>query len=188
MALPLAAIALLLCSAPAPPAPTPPAVPAAKAPTAKTPAVGDPWAPLRFLSGTWKAEGGEGKPGSVVGGGFTFAIELDGRVAVRWGRSEIAPAPGGSARKVHQDLTVVYPKAKGLTAIYWDDEGHVIRYAVRTEAGIVIFESEPGPGPRYRLTYARRGPDVVEVAFAVALPGKGFETHVSGLARRDHGG
>lgn len=124
----------------------------------------------------------------MVGGGFTFAIELDGRVGVRRGRSELAPAAGEAARTVHQDLTVVYPRGKGLTALYWDDEGHVIRYAVRTEAGIVIFESEPGPGPRFRLTYARRGPDLVEIAFAVAPPGKPFETHVSGLARREPGG
>jgi hypothetical protein len=179
MPLPLAAVALLLCSAPAPTAPAPP--PAA---AVATPASGDRWAPLRFLSGTWKSEGGGGKPGSVVGGGFTFAIELDGNVAVRRGRSELAPAPGDTARKVHQDLTVVYPKGKGLAAIYWDDEGHVIRYQVRTEAGIVIFESEPGPGPRFRLTYARRGPDLVEIAFGFAPPGKEFQTHVSGLARR----
>ncbi|MGA8891489.1 MAG: hypothetical protein WB493_07970 [Anaeromyxobacteraceae bacterium] len=178
MTLPLTALALLLWSAPAPP-------PAA---AVATPPSGDPWAPLRFLSGAWKAEGGGGKPGAVVGGGFTFAIELDGRVAVRRGSSELAPAPGEAARKVREDLTVIYPKGKGLTALYWDDEGHVIRYAVRTEAGIVIFESEPGPGPRFRLTYARRGPDLVEIAFSIAPPGKPFETHVAGLVRREPGG
>ncbi len=156
------------------------------APPAATPSkVADPWAALRFLVGAWKAESGGGKPGEAVGGGFTFAIDLDGKVAVRRGRSEFAPRPGEARGAVHEDLTVVYPKGKALQAIFWDGEGHVIRYGVRSGAGTVIFESEPGqPGPRFRLVYARRGADEVEVSFAVAPPGKDYEPHVSGLARR----
>jgi hypothetical protein len=86
---------------------------------------------------------------------------------------------------VHEDLTVVYPKGRGLQALYWDNEGHVIRYLVRNEAGTVIFESEPGPpGQRFRLVYARRGADVVEISFSIAPPGKEFQPYVTGLARR----
>lgn len=168
MPLPLLALALLL------------GAPAAAAPSPKA----DPWSPLRFLVGTWKAEGG-GKPGDPVGGGFTFAIDLDGKVAVRRSRAEYAPRTAEATGTVHQDLTVVYPKGRGLQALSWDDEGHVIRYAVRSEAGTVIFESEPGqPGPRYRLVYARRGADVVEIARSIAKPGQPFQPHVTGLARR----
>lgn len=167
----LAALALALLLA-APPAATP----------SKT---GDPWAPLRFLVGDWKAGSGGGKPGEAVGGGFTFSIDLDAKVAVRRSRSEFAPRPGEVRGVVHEDLTVVYPKGKALQAICWDSQGRVIRYGVRSGAGTVIFESEPGqPGPRYRLVYARRGADEVEVSFAVAPPGKDYEPHVSGLARR----
>ena len=145
----------------------------------------DPWAPLRFLVGAWKAESGEGKPGEAVGGGFTFAIDLDGKVAIRRSRSEYAARPGQAKGTVHEDLTVVYPKGSGLQALSWDNEGHAIRYRVRSEAGTVIFESEQGsPGPRIRLVYARRGADVVEISFSIAPPGKEFQTHVSGLARR----
>jgi hypothetical protein len=120
-----------------------------------------------------------------VGGGFTFAIELDGKVAVRRNRSELAPRPGEAKGTSHEDLMVLYPKGKGLQALYWDDQGHVVRYAVRSEAGTLIFESDPGaPGPRYQLVYARRGADVVEVSLSIAPRGKDFQLHVTGLARR----
>lgn len=169
MALPLVALALLLGA--------PPAVPA--------PPKGDPWLPLRFLVGSWKAEAGGGRPGEAVGGSFSFAIELDEKVAVRRSRAEFTPRSPDAAGTVHQDLMVIYPRKGGLHALYWDDEGHVVRYSVRSEAGTVILESEPGqPGPRYRLVYARRGADVVEIAFSIAPPGKGFQPHVTGRARR----
>jgi hypothetical protein len=155
----------------------------AAAPAGAGPA--DPWAPLRFLVGAWKAESGEGKPGEAVGGGFTFAIDLDGKVAVRRSRSEYAASPAQAKAMVREDLTVVYPKGGGLQAFSWDNEGNAIRYRVRSEAGTVIFESEQGsPGPRFRLVYARRGADVVEISFSVAPPGKEFQSPVSGLARR----
>lgn len=145
----------------------------------------DPWAPLRFLVGAWKADPGQGRPGEALGGGFTFAIDLDGKVAVRRSRSEYAPRPGEAKGTVHEDLTVVYPKGKGLQALFWDNEGHVIRYLVRSEAGTVIFESEQGaPGPRFQLVYARRGADVVEISFSIAQPGKEFQPYVTGMARR----
>ncbi len=80
---------------------------------------------------------------------------------------------------------MVYPRGSGLQALYWDDQGRVIRYGVRSEAGTVIFESEPGqPGPRSRLVYARRGADVVEIASSIAPPGKEFQPYVTGRARR----
>jgi len=176
----LASLALALLLA-APPVATP-----AKPPAAKQAAkVGDPWAALRFLVGAWKADPGGGKPGEPVGGGFTFSIDLDGKVAVRRGRSEFAPRPGEARGAVREDLTVVYPKGKALQALCWDSQGRVIRYGVRSGAGTVIFESEPGqPGPRSLLVYARRGADEVEVSFAEAPPGKEFQPQVSGLARR----
>jgi hypothetical protein len=172
MALPFLALALVLAAPPAlPPAPSP--------------AKGDPWSALRFLVGSWKAEAGGGKPGEMAGGGFSFAIDLDGKVAVRRSRAELAPAGPDGRAAVRQDLMVIYPRGSGLQAICWDDEGRVVRHAVRSEAGTVIFESEPGqPGPRTRVVYARRGSDVVEIASSRAPPGKGFQPPVTGLARR----
>ncbi len=86
MALPLLALALLLGAPPAAPGPAAPA-----------PAKVDPWSALRFLVGNWKAETGGEKPGEAVGGGFSFAIDLDGKVAIRRSRAEYAPAEPGCA-------------------------------------------------------------------------------------------
>jgi hypothetical protein len=170
MGLPAVMLALLLAVPPG-------ATPATRA--------ADPWSALRFLVGAWKAESGQGKPGEAVAGGFNFSVDLDGKVAVRRGRSEFAPRTGEAKGTVHEDLTVVYPKGTGLQALYWDNEGHVIRYRVRSEAGTVIFESEPGqPGPRFRLVYARRGADEVEISFSTAPPGKEFQPYVTGRVRR----
>jgi hypothetical protein len=180
MDLPALALSLMLAAPPVTPAAT------ATAPAPRQGAkVADPWSALRFLVGAWKAESGQGKPGEAVGGGFTFSIDLDGKVAVRRGRAEYAPRTGEAKGTVHEDLTVVFPKGARLQALYWDNEGHLIRYGVRSEAGTVIFESEPGqPGPRFRLVYARRGADVVETSFSIASPGKEFQPYVTGLARR----
>jgi hypothetical protein len=174
---PALVLAAVLSAAPVPAAAPPPA------PAPATPA--DAWAPLRFLLGTWKTEAGGGKPGEAVSGGFTFALELDGRVAVRRSRSEYAPRPGETVGVRHEDLTVLFRDGDGLGATYWDNEGHVIRYAVRSEGDRVTFESVPGvPGPRFRLVYVRRGSDGVEVTFSIAPPGGDFQPYVSGLARR----
>ena len=140
-------------------------------------------APLRalaFLEGAWTAE----PDARGATGQFTLAPELSGAVLVRRNRLAV---PAGEERpaSVHEDLMVIWAEGAELRADYWDDEGHVIRYKVRSEAGTLIFESDPSaPGPRFRLVYARRGADVVEVSFSIAPPGKGYEPYVTGLARR----
>ncbi len=144
----------------------------------------DPLAPVEFLLGEWAGEGG-GKPGQATSATSTFRRDLGGRVAVRRSRSEYAPRAGEAAGAAHEDLLVVHPSAGGLRAVYFDDEGHVIEYAVTAEPGRATFESVPaGPGPRFRLAYARRADGDVDVTFSIAPPGKPFETYVSGRMRR----
>ncbi len=177
MPLPALALSLLLAAPPA-------ARPAAPPPAAPAHRQADPWSAVRFLVGTWRVEAA-GKPGEATGGGFIFSIDLDGKVAVRRSRSEFAPLPGETEGAVHEDLMVLYPKGNGLQAMFWDDQGKVVRCAVRNEAGTLIFESEPGAaGPRFRLVHARRGADLVEMSLSVAPRGKGFQPPVTGLARR----
>ncbi len=79
---------------------------------------------------------------------------------------------------------VVYPEGGGLRAAYFDGEGHVIRYAVTTEPGRATFESEPGPGPRFRLVYQKSAGAEVSITFLIAPPGKDFQIYVTGRARR----
>ncbi len=123
----------------------------------------DPLAPVRFLVGSWAGEG-SGRPGPAAGEA-TFSLDLGGRVLVR--RSH---AQGPSGR--HEDCTTVYPEGGGLKALYVDNEGHVIHYAVTASADAVVFLSEPAPGPRFRLTYRRQGADALALSFDIAPPGR----------------
>ena len=96
------------------------------------------WKGIEFLFGDWTA--GSGK--------FSFHPNLNGQVVVRKNVSDVDK----SAR--HEDLLVIYADAPGaaLRAMYFDSEGHVIRYRVSTTSGSVVFESD-GEGPPYRLSY-----------------------------------
>lgn len=152
-------------------------------PTAAAPAAPDPLAGLRFLLGAWKATSGGGAPGEAIAGGFTFVLDLDGRVAVRRSFAEYATRPGDTKGHRHEDLAVVWAGPDGLRAIYWDGEGHEIEYAVATAPGRATFESA-GPGPRFRLDYREVSPGEVTISFSVAPPGADFREYVSGTARR----
>ncbi|HMK72359.1 MAG TPA: hypothetical protein VK454_03415 [Myxococcaceae bacterium] len=145
----------------------------------------DPWAGLRFLLGEWTVASGGGTPGEAVSGGFTFQLELDGQVAVRRAHSEYAPKPGERVGVKHSDLVVLSPSAAGLRATYWDNEGHVIEYTVKADAGVVTFESDAAaPGPRFKLVYERQGENEVTITFSMAPPGGKYQTYVSGRAIR----
>jgi hypothetical protein len=105
------------------------------------------WRGLEFLFGNWTGSGG-GEPGKGSGK-FSFRPELNEQVAVRRNLADVA---GGQR---HEDLLVVYADApdEALRGMYFDSEGHVIRYRVTTpEPGRAVFLSE-GEGPRYRLSY-----------------------------------
>jgi hypothetical protein len=141
----------------------------------------DKWAAFRFLIGEWVGEG-DGKPGKGSGS-FTLLPELDGNVLVRKNRAE---TPKG----VHEDLMVIHPgkDSRHAYATYWDNEGHVIRYAVTLsdDAKTLTFLSEPGQGPRFRLTYGKLGDDEVSVKFEFIPPGRSqvIQTYLEGKARR----
>lgn len=145
----------------------------------------DPWSGLRFLVGEWRTTSGGGTPGVAVSGEFSFRLDLDGRIAIRRSHSEYAPKVGEKEGIKHSDFTVVFPGQAGLRATYWDDEGHVIQYVVKTEDGRVTFESDAStPGPRFKLVYERTGEKTVAVTFFIAQPGKSYQQYVSGEARR----
>jgi hypothetical protein len=146
------------------------------------------WGPLQFLVGDWVGGGG-GQPGQGEGE-FTFHPDLEGRVLVR--KSYAAyPATQDRPASRHEDLMVVYRESEGgpLRAIYFDNEGHVIRYAVTARPGksAVEFLSEASTsGPRFRLTYAKTGIDSVDIAFEIAPPGEpdAFSKYIDAKAKR----
>ncbi len=142
----------------------------------------DPWADLRFLLGSWKGDNG-GDPGAGSGA-YTFREELGGEVLVRH-NAVTFPARPGKPGFTHDDLLVVYREEDARRAIYFDSEGHVIRYRVEASPGTVTFESEgAADAPRQRLSYRQTGKETVEIVFAVGGPGQEPRPHVSGAAHR----
>ncbi len=113
------------------------------------------WQPIQFLFGDWVAAG-TGTPGNAVGD-YSFKPELNGQIVVRhsfadYGRNSASAGQQGR----HDDLLVIYAEAPGmpLRAIYFDSEGHVIRYNLTASPNRAVFDSESaGPAPKFRLTY-----------------------------------
>ena len=111
---------------------------------------GDRWKTLQFLIGDWAATGG-GATGPSAGGAYSFKAELNDQILVRHSYGEY-----GAGQQRHDDLLIVYAETPGkpMHAIYFDSEGHVIKYSVKPSANSVVFESDPAePGPKYRLSY-----------------------------------
>ena len=143
----------------------------------------DAFAPLRFLLGTWVGAGG-GRPGQVSGEA-TFSLELGGHALIRRSWAE-TPAAAGRPASRHEDRIAIYPEGGQLRALYLDNEGHVIHYAVTASPDGVVFLSAPGPGPRFRLVYRRTGAETVSLSFDIAPPGKPdvFTTYLQATTRR----
>jgi hypothetical protein len=101
---------------------------------------------LDFLLGQWNGVAGEKDTQIGAGqGAFSFELELNKKIIVR--RNSASYSSGVT----HDDLLVIYDEG-GPRAIYFDSEGHVIRYNIFVPAeNRVVFESD-GP-PKYRLTY-----------------------------------
>jgi hypothetical protein len=132
-----------------------------------------PWEGWKFLLGEWVGEGG-GKPGEG-GGWFSFSPDLQGTVVVRKNHSDF-PATKDRPAFSHDDLMVIYRESAGLTkAAYFDNEGHVIHYAVTfsSDSTSVVFLSEPTHGtPQFRLTYDGLAEGQVKIRFEIAPPGE----------------
>jgi hypothetical protein len=142
------------------------------------------WDGWHFLIGDWTGEGA-GDPGQGTGG-FKFELQLDQRILVRQNHAEY-PATKDRPAYSHQDLMVIHPEGSGWSAIYFDNEGHVIHYSVefRTEGDGVVFTSrEPASAPRYMLTYTKAGANQVGIEFAIAAPGKPFTPYIHASAHR----
>lgn len=131
------------------------------------------------LVGEWQAEGG---PGSGICG---FHFDLADHVIVRTNHAELS---AGAA--VHEDLMIITPEATAdkAKASYFDNEGHTIDYSGEWSAdgNTLTFTSKPAPGPQFRLTYKKIGPDLLSVNFEMAPPGQpgAFKTYTSGKIRK----
>jgi hypothetical protein len=141
------------------------------------------WKKLEFLLGNWTGAAGESPAGLGAGqGSFSFEADLNRQIMVRRSRSEYTSGVR------HDDLMVIYFDAPKDTprAIYFDSEGHVIRYnAAFPAANVVIFESEKTlAGPRYRLKYWRDGA-ALNGQFEIAEAGSKYKTYLTWTSRKD---
>lgn len=132
----------------------------------------DNWKKLEFLLGDWTGFAGEkDTPIGSGEGSYSFQPELEQKIIVRHNKSSY------SSGVRHEDLMVIYLDAPNSSprAIYFDSEGHVIRYTLAFPASErVVFESEVSVGPRYRLTYWLEG----------ASPGSGYKPYMNWTSRR----
>ena len=156
-----------------PPVQQPTTKPAAQPPSL-TSAKADPWAGVRFLLGLWGAKTTGGVAQAQVSASYSFRLELRDHVLARHSRSGSCSAPD-DFDCLHSDLLYIYPSANGQTleAIYFDNEGHIIHYAVSTpKPGTVVFLTDPAqPGPQYRLSYTLLD-GVMTGQFEMKMPGQ----------------
>jgi hypothetical protein len=137
------------------------------------------WKPIEFLFGNWTGKGGGATVGQG-GGDYSFEPQISNRIVVRKSFAEYTSGPEAGTR--HEDLMIIYSEIPGdpFRAIYFDSEGHTIRYNLKTPApNVAVFESDGTQlGPRYRLIYALNGKSL-EGKFEIAGPGAEFKTYLS---------
>jgi hypothetical protein len=145
------------------------------------------WNAWQFFIGEWVGEGG-GDPGQGTGG-FTFVLDLQKRILARKNYADY-PATKDRPAFRHDDLMIVYQETGTSTrADYFDNEGHVIHYAVSfsKDSSSIIYVSEPSSSaPRFRMTNTKAGPDKITITFEIAPPGKpeAFSPYITASARR----
>jgi hypothetical protein len=145
------------------------------------------WEKLNALTGDWIAEGG-GQPGQG-NGSFSFSYDLGNRIMIRK-NSSAYPAVGNKNAIVHEDLMIIYGVDPGqsLQAIYFDNEGHSISYAIdfKDDKTIQFISEIKQNQPAFRLTYHFSDRNNMTVGFEIASDGNptDFKTYVTGLAHR----
>ena len=142
----------------------------------------DPLKNFDFLLGDWTGlAGAKGSQPGAGQGDFSFRLELNRKIIVR--RNNARYDSGAQ----HDDLMVIYlDTPNGIPrAIYFDSEGHVIRYGVAfPSANRAVFESDAAEsGQRYRLSYWLEAGSL-NGRFEVAAPSGGYQVYLSWKSAR----
>jgi hypothetical protein len=134
----------------------------------------DPFQSLSFLQGTWEAKT-SGSSGVNSIGKYSFELELRKHIMARQAVSNESCKGPESFDCSHSDLLYIFPGGpdQALQAIYFDNEGHVIKYQVSTPTPTTaVFLSDGSqPGPQFQLVYERKG-DVMSGKFQMRMPGQ----------------
>lgn len=141
---------------------------------AQTSPLKNPFQALSFLEGTWEAKT-NGTSGVDSSGRYTFALELQNHVMARHIISKASCKGPASYDCDHSDLLYIYPDGpqQALQAIYFDNEGHVIKYSVSTPTPTtaVFLSDSSQSGPQFRLLYERKA-DTMFGKFQMRIPGQ----------------
>lgn len=147
--------------------------------------VPDPWKPFQFMMGQWVGVGSE--KSNEGSGEFSLKLDLDQKILVRTNWARLASGSKSAAGALHQDLMIIYPQrgTGRFRADYYDNEGNVIHYGISFGNKTAVFESdEPGNPTRFKLTYELKPDGALDIKFAIAAPGKPFQTCLTGAAKR----
>jgi hypothetical protein len=144
----------------------------------------DPWEKWNYLIGEWVGEH-NGQPGQGEGK-FSFQRDLDGKILIRKSRT-VFPATANSAEIMHDDLLVIYMDSgdNAQEAIYFDNEGHTIKYKVSfTDKSIILTSDKSANSTRFRFTYTIIDTNTVNASFEMASPAapEEFKMYLSGKA------
>jgi len=144
------------------------------------------WSKWQFLIGSWNAAG-RGEPGEGAGG-FSFAFDLQKRVIIRKSHTDY-PAAGNRPAFAHDDLMIVYLLGAQFRADYYDNEGHVIHYAIEFSGDgrtCTLVSDLTAAQPRFRLTYSQMKANEVAIKFEIAPPNdpEKFKVYVEGTAQK----
>jgi len=138
------------------------------------------WRNWNWLIGEWVGEGG-GQPGQGTGT-FSLKPDLDNKILVRKNHAEY-PSGEKGGKMIHDDLMIVYvdktePPSR---AIYFDNEGHTIQYAVSYDKYSITLTSDRVPDrPVFRLSYQLLERDKINVKFEMSRDGENFATYTEG--------
>ncbi|HEY1551485.1 MAG TPA: hypothetical protein VGG28_26835 [Kofleriaceae bacterium] len=144
------------------------------APATAAPVLDPALVPLQKLVGTWQGNDAE----HHTTGGFTFEPDLGGKVLIRRSTND-------GPKVHHEDVMIVFATPAGLRASYWDNEGHVINYAVAiTGDRVEMLSDDVANQPRFKLTNDVHGDDDT-IDFFMKPPGAAeFQHYVGGTVHR----
>jgi hypothetical protein len=141
---------------------------------AQTASSNNPFRSLSFLEGTWDAKT-NGSSGIEANGIYAFTMELRNHVMARHMLSKDSCKGPESYDCNHSDLLYIYSDGpeQSLKAIYFDNEGHVIKYSVSTPTSTtaVFLSDSSQPAPQFRLLYERKA-DTMSGKFQIRMPGQ----------------